>query len=403
MNAPQISVIIPCFNLGHYLDEAVDSVLAQTRHADEILIVDDGSTDPATREMLADYRRPKTRVLHSENKGLPAAKNLGLASTSGAYVCMLDADDRLEPTMLEKSASVLDRDQSVAFVSHWLRTFGDETGEWTPDRCDFPALLDVNTVNGAALVRRDALVAAGGFDESMRQGCEDWDLWISVVERGMKGVILPEFLFLYRRRAGSMSRAMHENVGHPALYRRIVEKHQESYSRYLFELIIRRERDIAHLNRHNDDLEFEHVNWLGPELALRRDDVAMLQRKVEEDQRRIASGETDKLRRVLEDATLALAGAQARLTSSVAERDRLGIEIEGLKGDIEARAIAFQRAVANQQRALEAAELKARELDARAHRAEYALGDIRNSFSWRVTGPLRTVYAACRRALGMPA
>jgi hypothetical protein len=312
---------------------------------------------------------------------------------------MLDADDRLEPIMLEKSASVLDRDHSVAFVSHWLRTFGDETGEWMPDRCDFPALLDVNTVNGAALVRRDALAAAGGFDESMREGCEDWDLWISVVERGLKGVILPEFLFQYRRRAGSMSRAMHEGVGHPSLYKRLVEKHQETFSLYLFDLLIRREKDIAHLKRHNADLEFEQVNWLGPDLALRRDDVAMLERKVEEHHQRMTPDERDKLR----DTRLALADAEARLASLGAERDQLGIEIESLKADIEARTLAFQRAFEDQQHALEAAALRAHQLDARAHRAEFALGDIRRSFSWRATGPLRTIYAACRRALGLPA
>src|SRR6185436_1875524 len=116
--------------------------------------------------------------LRSDNHGLPAAKNLGIAQTTGPYVCTLDADDKLDPTFLDKSVRALDADPSVAFVSHWLRTFGDETQEWTPTRCDFPALLDVNTVNGAALVRRQALEAVGGFDESMRDGCEDWDFWI---------------------------------------------------------------------------------------------------------------------------------------------------------------------------------------------------------------------------------
>ena len=76
MTAPRVSVIIPCYNLGRYLDEAVDSVLAQSFQDFEIVIVDDGSTDPETCRLLADYRKPRTQVVRSENRGLPAAKNL---------------------------------------------------------------------------------------------------------------------------------------------------------------------------------------------------------------------------------------------------------------------------------------------------------------------------------------
>src|SRR2546430_12047221 len=208
MDPVKVSVIIPCYNLGRYLDEAVESVLAQTFEDFEILVVDDGSTEDETRRLLASYDKPRTRIVHSENRGLPAAKNLGLAHTTGPYVCMLDADDRLDPCLLEKSVAALDGDSSIAFVSHWLRTFGDEVWEWTPASCDAPALLDVNTVNGAALVRRSALEAVGGFDESMRDGCENWGLWNGLIERGFKGAILPEVLFHYRRRAHSMSRPM---------------------------------------------------------------------------------------------------------------------------------------------------------------------------------------------------
>src|SRR5437867_457309 len=116
---PRVSVVIPCYNLGRFLDEAVDSVLAQTFQDFEIVVVDDGSTDQETQRLLADYRKPGTRVVRSPNRGLPAAKNLGLAETTGPYVCMLDADDRLDPQLLAKSVAALDGDPSVAFVSHW--------------------------------------------------------------------------------------------------------------------------------------------------------------------------------------------------------------------------------------------------------------------------------------------
>src|SRR6185369_13027955 len=156
-----VSVIIPCYNLGRYLDEAVASVLAQTFQDFEILIVDDGSTDAATRAVLDGYSRPRTRVFRTAHAGLAAARNHGIERAQGRYVCALDADDTLEPAFLEKLVRVLDADASLTFSSCWLRTFGDESWEWTPERCDLPALLWENTVLTAALVRRDAVVAIG--------------------------------------------------------------------------------------------------------------------------------------------------------------------------------------------------------------------------------------------------
>jgi glycosyltransferase involved in cell wall biosynthesis len=330
MNDAKVSVVIPCFNLGSYLDEAVDSVLAQTFQDFEIVVVDDGSTDEQTRRLLSDYRKPRTRVIRSENRGLPAAKNLGLAQTTGPYVCMLDADDRLDPALLEKSVAALDGDPSVAFVSHWLRTFGDETWEWKPTRCDAPSLLDVNTVNGAALVRRTALEAVGGFDESMRDGCEDWDLWIGLVERGFKGRILPEVLFHYRRRPESMSRTMMRGEGHPRLYQRLAAKHSRIYGDHVAALVVRREEDISNLRRHIHDLELEQYGWLGPELAKWRDDVETLERKAADAARRQA-GEAaqeraqaalEQAERRFEDAERRFEQEQARAQAALEESER---------------------------------------------------------------------------------
>src|SRR5579864_7443363 len=142
MTVPKVSVIVTCFNLGAYVDEAVESVLAQTFQDVEILIVDDGSTEESTARLLADYHRPRTRLMRMEHRGLSAARNAGTAHTVGEYICMLDADDRLEPTMIEKSVAALNADASIAFVSHWLRTFGDEVWELRPTQCDLATLLD---------------------------------------------------------------------------------------------------------------------------------------------------------------------------------------------------------------------------------------------------------------------
>ena len=240
---PKVSVIIPCCNLGQYLDEAVESVLSQTYQDFEILVVDDGSTEPATRALLADYRRPGTQVIHAAHGGLAAARNLGIASAAGEYLCALDADDRLDPTYFEKAVPVLDADPSIGFVSCWLRTFGDEEWEWKPERCDLPALLWEDTVLTAALVRREAVVAAGGYDTKMPvQGDEDWDLWLTLVEQGCRGAILREVLFNYRRRAGSMSTVAWNGSGHLSLAAYLVAKHRETYRAHLIDVF--RHQDI---------------------------------------------------------------------------------------------------------------------------------------------------------------
>lgn len=280
MTTARVSVIIPCFNLGRYLDEAIASVHAQSCPDVEIVVVDDGSTDAHTRDVLEAGAWERTRVIRTANRGLPAAKNAGLGATSAPIVCMLDADDRLLPAMIERSLATLDADPGLAFASHWLRTFGDEEGEWTPERCDFPVLLDVNTVNGAALVRREALEDVGGFDEAMRDGCEDWDIWIALTARGHRGAIIPEVLFEYRRRPGSMSRVMMTGATHPELYRYLAAKHAEVFRAHLPYLLERRERDATAARRHVHDLEIdwhEHVSHLVPD---RRDDLAALGRRV---------------------------------------------------------------------------------------------------------------------------
>jgi glycosyltransferase involved in cell wall biosynthesis/peptidoglycan/xylan/chitin deacetylase (PgdA/CDA1 family)/SAM-dependent methyltransferase len=231
---PTVTVVIPCFNLGAYVNEAVQSVLDQTYSDFEILVIDDGSTDPTTRHLFASYRRPRTRILRTENQGLARTRNLGIRKAAGRYVSFLDADDLLEPTFLERTVPLLEADASLAFASCWLVGFGESSFLWNPATCDFPHLLAEDTVCTAALTRKDALVAVGGFDPAMPvPGYEDWDLAIGLVERGLRGRIVPEVLFRYRIRPGSMTASCTAPANHARLMRYIVEKHRDAYERHL--------------------------------------------------------------------------------------------------------------------------------------------------------------------------
>ncbi|MCI5167028.1 MAG: glycosyltransferase family 2 protein, partial [Candidatus Electrothrix sp. GM3_4] len=113
---PRVSVVIPCYNQGSFIDETIHSVLAQTWQYFEIIVVNDGSTDPFTVNHLQQLNFPKTRVLHTENQGLSSARNNGIREAQGEYILPLDADDRIGPTYLEQAIRLLDADPELGIV-----------------------------------------------------------------------------------------------------------------------------------------------------------------------------------------------------------------------------------------------------------------------------------------------
>jgi hypothetical protein len=281
MTLPRISVLMPCFNHGSFIAESIQSVLDQTFHDVEIIVVDDGSTDAMTREVLSTLTTPRTRVLRTENQGLPAARNYAARHAAGTVFCALDADDKLASTWFEKALGVLDQRPDLMFVSHWLETFGDEHWTWTPERCDLPSLLARNAVNGAALVRRTAFEAVGGYDETMRAGCEDWDFWLRLVERGLAGTIIPEVLFYYRRREDSMSRQMLEKTRYRQPLEALVDKHEQSFRAHLSSVLVAKEAESQHLIREIATVEQDSILTLEPALRRAREELAAISRKAE--------------------------------------------------------------------------------------------------------------------------
>jgi glycosyltransferase involved in cell wall biosynthesis len=375
MSVPRVSVVVTCYNLGPFLAEAVASVRSQTFQDLEIVIVDDGSDDSETVRALDEQRQAGARVLRTENRGLSAARNWGASHTSGEFLCMVDADDRLAPTLLEKSIAVLDADPAVGFVSHWLRTFGDEEWEWTPTSCDLGALLDKNTVNGAALMRREVFDGVGGFDESMRSGCEDWDFWLTAVERGCRGYIIPEVLFYYRRRPDSMSRVMMAGATYALLYSELAKKHAASFRVHAEALVVSRETELFDLRAHIRDLDSEYAEWLRPEVGRHFDEVTRLERRLDVHQARVAlARERSELAAMLAAKDQALGQAHDEVARTRADADRLATDAERARAEA-------GRATADAMRAHEEAVRARAEVDA-----------VRRSWSWRVSAPLRRLY-----------
>jgi GT2 family glycosyltransferase len=213
-----ISVIIPTYDHAAFLPQAVESVLAQTRRADELIVVDDGSTD-GTGEMVA-RRYPAVRLLTQPNRGLSAARNRGLQAARGDLVVFLDADDWLTPDALAAKSSVLERDATLGWVYSDL-FLTDEAGAVTrrvseawryPGRrlegWIFEELLLGNFFPvHAVMARRHTVLEAGGFDERLPNH-EDYDLWLRLSRRAPVAYV-DRPLGYYRLKAARMSADRH--------------------------------------------------------------------------------------------------------------------------------------------------------------------------------------------------
>jgi glycosyltransferase involved in cell wall biosynthesis len=182
-----VAVIIPTFNHARFLGEALASVVAQTRPADEVIVVDDGSSDHPGA-VVAKF--PGVRIIRQENRGLSAARNTGLRSTRASYVIFLDADDRLLPGAIKVNLRHAGKHKDCAFVYGGFYQIFENTRMRGPD-CyigvqdnGYFELLRFNIVGmvAAALFRRQCVIEVGGFDESVEKS-EDYDIYLRLAQR----------------------------------------------------------------------------------------------------------------------------------------------------------------------------------------------------------------------------
>lgn len=224
---PKVSVIIPCYNQGQYLDEAVESVLAQTYQNFEIIIVNDGSTEPYTNQILKDYNKPKTVVIKTENYGLASARNTGIKVAKGEYILPLDADDKIENTYIEKAIRVLDTNENIGIVYCDAQHFGERHEQWSPEY-RFPDILLRNMIFCSGFFRKTDWEKTNGYDNKMIYGWEDFDFWLSLIELGREVFRIPEVLFYYRKYSNSMLESMTQE--HKIYsYTRLFENHPQLY------------------------------------------------------------------------------------------------------------------------------------------------------------------------------
>jgi len=203
-----VTVIIPAYNYAQYIDEAVDSVLAQTLLPKKIIIINDGSTDN-TRDVIKKYAHNDLfEVINKPNSGVIETKNLGLQKTRTYWTLFFDADDLLRPDFLEKTVDhALETGSDVTYTD--MELFGqgvDHNQVFHAGAFRISRLIRKNFIHNSSLISTSLLKQVGGYKPIMKDGLEDWELYLSLAEQGGRFCYIPEPVFKYRQHASSLSR-----------------------------------------------------------------------------------------------------------------------------------------------------------------------------------------------------
>lgn len=208
---PRVTVVMPVYNGEPFLIESLESVFQQTFQDFELIVVDDGSTD-ATHSILEAYADRLT-VIHQKNAGHAAARNAALKIAQGDWIAMIDADDIWHPAKLKEQLDLAEA-ASADVIYTAARNFEDSArvDNITFGDCKCPAgdvfrdlLLDNFITHSSVLLRKDAVIAVGGYDETLKTTC-DWDLWLRMSASGSDFAGVQQPLTSYRWRSTSWSR-----------------------------------------------------------------------------------------------------------------------------------------------------------------------------------------------------
>lgn len=221
----RLSIIIPCYNMGEFLPDAIASVEQCKRNDIEMLIINDGSTDAATLSLLKELEAKGYNVINQHNQGLAMARNNAIAMCKADYFLPLDADNKIRPAYIEKGLKILDADPSVAVVYGDAQYFGEKKGVWKSRKFDLLTLMRGNYIDACVVARKKAWEQASGYDKNI-SALADWDFHISAAEAGWKLKYVPEVLFDYRVRNDSMIKTYDQRDEYVDY---IVKKHSKLY------------------------------------------------------------------------------------------------------------------------------------------------------------------------------
>jgi len=228
-----VSLVIPCYNQGEYLAECLESVIQQTYSDWICIIVNDGSTDN-TEEVIKEFSHRDSRIhsLSQNNLGLAAARNNGIRSCNSEFIVPLDSDDRLGLKYIENTVNALTTNKDLKVVYTDCQLFGAVNQKlWLPDY-SYKLLLQRNLITATAAYRREDYEISSGYDETIK-GWEDWDFWLSLLDKGSQVKKIEDVLFFYRQKEGSMGGNISVDPELKSSLRNyIYHKHESKYLEY---------------------------------------------------------------------------------------------------------------------------------------------------------------------------
>lgn len=234
----KVSIVVPFYNMGEYVEECIQSIRKNIYKNYEIIIVNDGSTDEKSLAKIKEFESiDNLFVFHKSNTGLSDTRNFGAKKATGEFIAFLDPDDYVDKHYYYKCISILERFDNISFVGCWAQYFGAKNYIWPAFNPEPPFLLTHNMINSSAIViRRNDFLNFGLNDTNFIYGMEDYDSIINLVKNGCNGVVIPECLWYYRIRHGSMAQSFNK-FSKQYLYRLLTNKHSEFYAQYSSEVI----------------------------------------------------------------------------------------------------------------------------------------------------------------------
>lgn len=226
-----ISIVVPCYNQAHYLDECLESVLNQTYSNWECIVINDGSSDH-TGAVVQHWLQKDNRFKYffQQNAGVCAARNLGVSKAVGTWILPVDGDDKLSPEYIEKVFPHLNNENTLVYGN--VELFGASTGRWNLEDFSIEKLARFNMIHISSFYKKSDFHRIGGYDPNMRYGLEDWEFYINLLKDGGNVVRLEDVGLHYRILQKSRTTELKAERQEEMLYY-LEQKHFDFFYRFL--------------------------------------------------------------------------------------------------------------------------------------------------------------------------
>ena len=244
----KISFLIPCFNSEKTIDETLYSVFNQKYQNWEALIINDGSSD-TTGQIAQKWvnKDERFRYYEKKNGGLASARNYGVKKAIGTYLIPLDSDNIIMPFFTLDSVRLIKNNPDIDVIYGDAEFFGDKQGIWEMGSLITSKIILDNYIDAFSIIKKTSLISCGGYDENMPfQGHEDWDLWLSMLERNFVFYYHKKIVYKYRVLSNSMIRSF-SNKMKLENQKYIMAKHSDLYLKEIKKL--RKERNDLRMNK----------------------------------------------------------------------------------------------------------------------------------------------------------